>query len=119
MIAASMSSMQLAAVDTDRHAKMIRALCGGLANNPLANALTSGGWPTVLGGDSDAIVPVNSQLAGKGTSLFPLAAEVHSPGTEALGFGGPSELDDTAVVPPEVLKLLNTPVDQSVYVPLP
>jgi len=120
MIAASMSSAQLAAVDTSRNAKAIRAFCGDLFNNPLAKALTSTGWPTVLGGDSDAIVPLNSQTAGPSNQpAFPPGAEVHSPGTEDLGFGGPSELDDTAVVPPEVLQLLNTPVDQSAFVPLP
>ena len=119
MIAASMSSAQLTAVDASSNARDIRILCGQLANNPLANALTSSGWPTIVGSESDAIVPVNSQLAGTLNTEFPLAADVHSPGTEDLGFAGPSELDDTAVIPPEVLTLLNTPIDQSVFVSLP
>lgn len=120
LIAANMSQAQLSAGDTDSHAKEIRTLCGLLANNPLANALTSSGWPTVLSGESDAIVPVNSQLAGSTqNTVFALGEEVHSPGTEELGFAGPSELDDTAVIPSEVLTLLNTPVDQSVFVSLP
>lgn len=120
LIAANMSQAQLAALDNDSHAKEIRFLCGQLASNPLAEALTSSGWPTVLSSESDAIVPLNSQLAGSTqNTIFPLGSEVHSPGTEELGFGGPSELDDTSVIAPEVLQLLNTPIDQSAFKRLP
>lgn len=121
LIAANMSQSQLSAVDTAPAAIFIRSLCGNAAiNNPLAVLLTSSGWPTVLSSESDAIVPVNSQLAGSTqNTIFPLGAEVHSPGTEKLGFGGPSELDDTSVIAPEVLQLLNTPIDQSAFKPLP
>lgn len=120
LIAANMSQAQLAAVDTDSHAKDIRLLCGQLARDPLAQALTSSGWPTVLSSESDAVVPANSQLAGSAqNTVFSLSAEVHSPGTEDLGFAGPSELDDTGIITPEVLQLLNTPVDQSAFKPLP
>ena len=120
LIAANVSPAELAAVDNDSHAQEIRLLCGQLASNPLAEALTSSGWPTVLSSESDAIVPVNSQLAGlTQNTIFPLGSEVHSPGTEELGFGGPSELDDTGVIAPEVMQLLNTPIDQAAFKPLP
>jgi len=121
LIAANMSPAQLSVVDTAPAAIFIRSVCGNpVINNPLAVALTSSGWPAVLSSQSDAIVPVNSQLDGSAqNTVFPLAAEVHSPGTEKLGFGGPSELDDTSVIVPEVLQLLNTPVDQSAFKPLP
>jgi pimeloyl-ACP methyl ester carboxylesterase len=122
MVAASMSSSQLEALNSPTSpAQAIKALCDNLATiDPLAAALTSNGWPGIVGSESDAIVPVNSQIAGpSGKAASPLGAEVHSPGTEALGFAGPSELDDTAVIPPEILQLLNTPVNQPVFAPLP
>lgn len=122
MIGASMSQTQLGAVDASSHADFIRKSCGSsVANDPLAVNLTSAGWPTIVGGESDAIVPLNSQFAGNiGHAAFPPGSEVHSPGTEGLGFAGPSELDDITVIGPEVLQLLNTPVDnQTVFVSLP
>ena len=115
MIAASMTSTQLNAVNSSKDAFVIRKVCGSA---PLAADLTSSGWQSLLSNQSDAIVPVNSQLAGSTTNTrFPLGGEVHSPGTEYLGFAGPSELDDMAVIAPEVLQLLNTPVDNQVVFP--
>lgn len=116
LIAASMTAAQLNALGGSATAGLIRGLC---SPDPLAADLTPANWPILLSSQSDAIVPVNSQLAGSTSNTeFPLAGDVHSPGTEVLGFGPPSELDDPTI-PTEVLKLLNTPVDQPVFVPLP
>jgi len=121
LIAGEMQTAQLNSLNTSRNAKAIRTVCGTnpLASDPLAKDLTPSGWQSILGADSDAIVPVNSELAGpNGKSAFPLFGEVHSPGAVSLGFGEPTELDDP-VIPPEVLQLLNTPVDQPTFMALP
>jgi hypothetical protein len=120
LIVGSMSAAQLATVDGDWHARIIRTVC---SNDPLASALTPSAWPTIVGQQSDAIVPVSSQLAGNGTSEFPFAVAVHSPGAEALGFAtgtppGPTELEASSGVPGEILQLLNTPVSNTVFMPL-
>lgn len=117
MIAGLMTSAQLNTLNTSKYTKAIRVACGSA---PLAIDLTPSGWPGILGNQSDAIVPLNSQIEGRPSAAFPPGGEVHSPGTEYLGFAGPSELDDMAVIAPEVLQLLNTPVDNSaVYLQLP
>lgn len=111
-----MTKTQLDGLSGSPSAALINGFC---SPDPLAADLTATNWPTLVGSESDAIVPVNSQLAGLASNTeFPLAGDVHSPGTEELGFGGPSELDDP-VIPTEVLKLLNTPIDQPVFVQLP
>lgn len=115
LIAASMTSNQLDALALSPNAALIRLWCDA---SPLAADLTPSNWPTVVSSESDAIVPVFSQIAGTSNMEFPLAGDVHSPGTEELGFGSPSELDDPTI-PTEVLQFLNTPVDQSAFVPLP
>lgn len=68
------------------------ALRGGCGSSPLATALTPAGWLALMEGPSDAIVPVSSQSGATGPSIQ-LQGMVHSPGTEALGFSGPSEVD--------------------------
>jgi hypothetical protein len=119
LIPGSMTPAQLATVDTSVNAAIIRKFCSG---DPLATALTSTGWPTIMGQGSDAIVPLNSQMAGL-TSQALLPA-VHLPGTEDLGFAtgsppGPSEIDAASGVASAVEQLLNAPVTDSLFAPLP
>ncbi|HZU27090.1 MAG TPA: hypothetical protein VFA04_16300 [Bryobacteraceae bacterium] len=64
-------------------------------SDPLAQSLGSAKWPTVFGQDSDAIVPLKSQLAGLTGSTF--SGIVHLPGTESLGFNGPAERDPGSI----------------------
>jgi pimeloyl-ACP methyl ester carboxylesterase len=86
----------------------------GCGESPLANALTEVGWPAVFGGErNDAIVGWNSQIDGiEDAAVHPFSDKVHSAGTRALGFEGPS-IQDGGEVPVEVTHILNTPV----YVP--
>lgn len=113
----------LSALDTSPRAAFLRFFCGTIADDPLANDLTSSGWQAVFSGaDNDAIVPVTSQvndsLGGNNAFVFVgTGGYVHSPGTEKLGFAPPSVLDP-GDVPNEVIKLLNTPVTQPAFAPL-
>lgn len=90
----------------------------------MATALTSTGWPTVVGQQSDAIVPLSSQLAGASAGPLASLAAVHSGGAEQLGFAsgtplGPTELDAGSGVVGEVQQLLNTPITDPAFVGLP
>ncbi len=121
MIAGSMSSAQLDPIDTPPTAtKIMKAVCGTAAGDPLALSLTSTLWPTVFniagvsGNDSDSIVGLDSEfdgLSGSALSGMPApVAAVHSAGVELLGFGPPDVLDGASGVPNLVINLLNTPV---------
>jgi pimeloyl-ACP methyl ester carboxylesterase len=85
LIAASMTDDQLATVDTDPTAALIRFTC---SQSPLAQNMTSVGWPTVLGSGSDAIVPLNSQLAGSLSTPFPQRSCRALSRRRAIGFCG-------------------------------
>jgi pimeloyl-ACP methyl ester carboxylesterase len=92
---------------------MIAGWCGA---DSLAQQLTPNGWPLIFHGNpNDAIVSENSQLDGltpaPGSQFF---GYVHSPGTETLGFAGPSVLD-AGSIPNQVISLLNTSWKNSVY----
>jgi pimeloyl-ACP methyl ester carboxylesterase len=94
-------------------------------SDPLAVAMTPTGWPALFpASGSDAIVPVVSQM--NGLSVGPdseFQGYVHSPGLVGrlgLGFTGPSVLDidpgsQMAPVALQVIRLLNTPITQSVF----
>jgi|HubBroStandDraft_5_1064220.scaffolds.fasta_scaffold1052258_1 hypothetical protein len=58
---------------------------------------------------NDGIVPVASQLndTSEISGLFAFPGVIHSPGIEALGFSGPSELDSASGIPDFVIDLLN------------
>jgi pimeloyl-ACP methyl ester carboxylesterase len=108
------------ALDTSAKAAFLRFICGDLAEDPLANDLTSSGWQSIFSGDqNDAIVPLTSQvnnLLGN-PNVFAFVGStgyVHSPGTESLGFAPPSVLDQ-GEIPNEVITLLNTPITQSAF----
>jgi hypothetical protein len=110
-IAAKMSSSNLSVLDCDIcHAGEIRAYCYH-HGDPLAKSLTSSGWPSVFGQDSDAIVPLTSQLGGG--SGITLTGVIHSYGVRQLGFRGPSELDDESDIFPTITDLLNERSDGS------
>jgi pimeloyl-ACP methyl ester carboxylesterase len=81
----------------------IRDLCD---DDPLANDLTVAGWPTLVGSQSDAIVPLSSQ--NNNSIAFSTIAAIHSPGTEDLGFKPPSALDQATTNPANAIELLNT-----------
>ena len=109
------SQSQLDGLDTSPVAASIRALCGG---NSLATDLTSKGWPTIFGQASDSIVPALSAVAGLST-FTAVDGVIHSQSSELLGFGPPAELDSAGGIPETVINLLNTPMDDPTYVPLP
>lgn len=99
----------------------IRAKC---ANDPLAQSLTSHGWPGLFGVSpnnlNDGIVGLSSELNGATSSTLQFSGLAHSPGIVGrlhLGFSAPSVLDSATGTPPnpvasEVITLLNTPVTQ-------
>ena len=70
--------------------------------------LTAQSWPTVFGQDSDAIVPLTSQLNNSTGLSFP--GLIHSAGVKSLSFAGPSELDPDEMthIPSTVIVLLNS-----------
>ena len=102
-VAGEMSSTNLSGLDcTFCAANFIRQRC---SHDPLANNLTSSKWRNVFGQDSDAIVPLTSQLGGgSGTTR---SGVIHSGGVTNLSFNGPSELDNTSNIPSTVIDLLN------------
>ncbi len=106
---------------------LIRHFCVG---DPLADNLTTSGWPTILGAESDGIVPINSQADGFSVSpaislLSPTTlvyGVIHTSTIEELGFSGPGELqgnDQGTAVPGIVMRLLNSPVTSARYTCLP
>jgi hypothetical protein len=112
MIGGQMSPAQLAVAGHSAKAVVIKALC---PSDSLALNLNAVSWPSAVGAASDAIVPLASQFDGQtaystSANTFPA---VHSPGAEALGFGGPSILNQASGAPAEILRLLNTPVSST------
>ncbi len=101
-------------------ATVIRNWPIGCPSDPLAQDLTSTKWPTIFDNTAnDAIVSETSQLNGL-SPVFVFQSVVHSPGTEDLGFSGPSVLDPDSVtgIPSTVILLLNTPVTEASFNPL-
>ena len=109
------SQSQLDGLDTSGTARAIRLLCFG---NSLAKDLTSSGWPTIFGQDSDSIVPALSAVVGLSTFTV-VNGVIHSQSSEQLGFGPPAELDSAGGIPDTVIDLLNTPMNDPTYVLLP
>jgi pimeloyl-ACP methyl ester carboxylesterase len=91
----------------------IRYWCKG---DFVADNLTAQGWPRVVGAQSDAIVPLLSEV-NRGTAFSTVTA-VHSPGIEDLGFLPPSALDSSTDNPVTAITLLNIWVKDSPYVEL-
>ncbi|HEV3036305.1 MAG TPA: hypothetical protein VHA33_00705 [Candidatus Angelobacter sp.] len=130
-IVGAMGSAQLDALNTE---PLIRLICTDVAaqemlpTSPLTDLLTPVGWPTLMGGPSDAIVPVSSEVnmnESAQSALFPAVHSSRAIGFIGLGFGPPAELDpaarnSTITLFDEVFKLLNTPAnDATRFVPLP
>jgi pimeloyl-ACP methyl ester carboxylesterase len=91
-------------------AQYIRKHCGGKnPGDPLAQNLTVAGWPTVLGGASDAVVPVTSELNNTSPTspAMEVSGVIHSRGMESLDFMGPVELDSASGIAAQVIVLLN------------
>jgi len=102
-IAGKMNSDNLSGLDFGARALYIRHIA--CRNDSLAQNLTSTGWPSVFGQDSDAIVPLTSQLGGGSGKTF--TGVIHSHGVTKLSFNDPSELDDSSTIPSTVIDLLN------------
>jgi pimeloyl-ACP methyl ester carboxylesterase len=94
-------------------------------NDPLAQSLTSDGWPDNFGlagsNKNDGIVPLSSQLNTSISNPDPnlgsqFTGYAHSKGITVLSFTRPSVLDPDVVppktisIPQTVINLLNTPV---------
>ncbi len=126
LIAGTVAQGNLLGLDTETLPRAIKCLCGSFAlplcgalpSSPLADSLTSAGWPTIFGGPSDAIVSLNSQMNGLDPSMGSTVSGVHSGALNLLGFGGPSVLDP-GPVPAKVLDLLNTPKTDPLFIKLP
>lgn len=82
---------------------VLRWWCEG---NPLADNLTASDWPGVMGGKSDAIVPLTSEV-NNGTA-YSTVTSIHSQGTAQLGFLPPGALQAKTGNPATAIKLLNT-----------
>jgi hypothetical protein len=81
---------------------LIRHKC---SNDPLAKNLTSANWPAVFGQDSDAVVPLTSQL--NSSTGVKITGVIHSGGMKSLDFNGPTELEKDSTIPSQVISLLN------------
>ena len=123
MVAGVIGQSQLSAVDTSGAGAKILAFC---PDDSLARNLTGNRWPTIVGEDSDAIVPLRSQQNNSAqdnpeAASLQVTGVIHSRGAESLGFAGPGELEGSGqeTVPVLVTKLLNTPATSSDYVCVP
>jgi pimeloyl-ACP methyl ester carboxylesterase len=115
LIAGTVAGQNLASLGSSP----IKTVCGSIFKEQLAQDLTPNGWPTVFAGlDSDAIVPLTSQLPASGTTFPGLIHTVGIAGANGLGFTGPDELS----YPPieiKVIQLLNERVASSSFQPFP
>lgn len=120
-IAATENSANLSGLDSCVLclARLAKIFCSGSELTPF---MTSQNWQQIFSDASfqspgdDALVPFVSQVNGLTTvssaQLFDQL--IHSPGTAALGFNGPSVLDDASgLVPNAVIRILNTPITDS------
>ncbi len=83
------------------------------SNDPLAQNLTVLDWPGVMGGASDAIVPLSSE--DNESSPYSKVTSIHSAGTEYLGFKGPGALQSVTGNPQNAIDLLNTWITSSTF----
>lgn len=116
LIAGTANVTNFAGLGTDPAALTLHSTCGTIFRNPLALNLDPMDWPSVFGGESnDAIVGLASELNGLNPDPFAVFdGNVHSPGTEKLGFLGPSVMD-AGPVPTQVINLLNTPITTTIF----
>jgi len=113
LIASTMGPAQLNPINSAATAIVLRNVCGGDALAPL---LTSAMWPSVFGGDSDAIVSLPSELDGLSSGSTTPFTAVHSGGAETIGFGPPAVQDQASGASAWTEDLLNDPVeDTSTY----
>jgi pimeloyl-ACP methyl ester carboxylesterase len=94
-------------LDSSKMALFMRTWC---SSAPLAQSLTSTGWPAVFGEGNDGIVGATSQAAGQtGSAVFTFDGVVHSGGTTKLGFSLPSILSPLSAGS-HVINMLNFPL---------
>src|SRR6185437_2468449 len=118
LIAGVVNSANLQGLTTSPDTNAIFLLCAAsLEFDPLVQALSPNGLPTIFGQPSDAIVPLASQLNNlQPNDGFLFFGYVHSDGAERLGFAGPSVLvDPLNRVSNKVIELLNTPVSDPIF----
>jgi pimeloyl-ACP methyl ester carboxylesterase len=130
LIAGTMTSSNLAALDNAYLAKSVRCTCNGenvvsfmncsgAPGSTLAHNFTSALWPQIFGSNdpasSDGIVALTSQLNGLDQSAAGsvFVQRVHGLGAIRLGLLPPTMLDSDVV--PKVLFLLNKPVTDAVF----
>ncbi len=128
VIAGDMNSAQAAGINGSAAEVLLAVRCLDPSTGtlpPLVSNFNSVGWTDqVMGGASDGIVPLLSQLDGQVSSTNTFAA-IHSRGALWLGFGGPYELQNafdildplsgsTSGIAADVATLLNTPVSDNV-----
>jgi len=95
---------------------LVRQFC---SSDPLAQAMTPSGWFSVFGQTNDGFAPLMSEWNGFSPLGYVFPGIVHSPGLESLGFTGPSELDESRLVQPAVVQLLNGAVHGIGFMRLP
>lgn len=113
-LAGAVSGDQLDGLDDHFNgAWLLRTVCGGVS--PAASQMTAAGFPGLIGGPSDGIVPLSSALArrsrSQGDNTF---AAAHSQGAVTLGFRNPHLLESDEVVT-KVLTLLELPTRTSTW----
>ena len=122
LIAGAMSSTNLSGIDCT--GSVTTLVCASFylrtvkcPSDPLAMNLLSRDWPTFLGGASDSVVPVTSQL--NNTSITSAGMEatgvIHTPSMEQFDFNGPAELDTASGIETQVILLLNEALTGSDY----
>ena len=82
----------------------------------LAANLTAESWPHIFAqwSDSDAVVPLESQINGSKTTPS-TPGVIHSHGTSLLGFSTPSELDGSKGILERTVFLLNEPTNSTEF----
>jgi pimeloyl-ACP methyl ester carboxylesterase len=93
-------------------------------NGPLEQNLSVGSWGNIFNNQpNDGMVSVLGQGAGQkagettggqaGFAIQETPSILHSAQLRSMGFQGPAELEDQNTIPPDVVNLLNKPVDSS------
>jgi pimeloyl-ACP methyl ester carboxylesterase len=107
-IAGTANTTNLSGLDcTACAASLIRLAC---SSDPLTQNLTSQHWPNVFAQQSDAVVPLTSELNGLSVGALTVDGVIHTAAIEALNFNGPAELDGFTAIPDKIVELLNEAV---------
>jgi pimeloyl-ACP methyl ester carboxylesterase len=128
LIGGDMTTSQLSGITcTFCVAALIRQVCGGGRHpDPLAVNFTFQSFRSLVGGDSDGIVPLTSALDGfaPGSPFITVFPAVHSGGAVSLDFNPPTLLDGVfntpqSNLPNQAINLLNAATTSSNFTSLP